>query len=161
MSTVTGGATDVELGAPADSGPRKGRVVVFPAHGGSGSSTVARSLNLAEVRDRSALADVRTVIITARSTTDGFDRLLLAVAGLPDSICVVVAATADAPLRAPAGVRARARMLQRGSRTVSLVNLPYEPSWRHSPADGQRPSTSYRRQLSKLAAVINHEGIRA
>ncbi len=161
MSIVTGGGTVTDAGAPADSGPRKRSVVVFPAHGGSGSSTVARNLKLAEVRDPAALADVRTVIVTARSTTDGFDRLLLAVAGLPDSISVVVAATADAPLRAPAAVRARARMLQRGSRKVSLVNLPYEPSWRHCPAGAQEPSKSYRRQLSKLAAVINHEGIRA
>ena len=96
------------------------------------------------------------MVVTARTTTGGFDRLLSTIAQLPVSTRVVVAATADAPLRAPAGVRARAKALQRSGREVALVTLPYEPSWRHCPAAMQRPSKPYRRQLAKLTAVITH-----
>ncbi len=108
-----------------------------------------------------ACPPLQLVVVTARTTISAFDHLLAAVAGMPDSTAVVVAASADAPLRAPAGVRARAKMLQRSGRQVALVTLPYVPAWRHAPASLQRPSNAYRRQLAKLAAVIHHhEGIR-
>ena len=161
MSIVTGDASGgVRVTAPA--GPSRTGMAILPAHGGSAASTLARALNLPEVVDPDACAQLRMVVVTVRTTTPGFDQLLAVVAALDVATPVVVAATADAPLRAPAAVRGRARMLQRSERQVALVNLPYEPAWRHAPLDLQRPSKGYRRQLAKLSAAIHHyEGVQA
>lgn len=161
MSIITGGYRGSgRTTAPAESG-RSG-VAVLGAHGGSATSTVARALNLPEITDPTACGRLRLVVVTVRTTTSGFDRLLTVVAAITPATPVVVVATADAPLRAPSAVRGRARMLQRSDRRVALVNLPYEPAWRHAPFDAHRPSKGYRRQLAKLSAIIHtHEGAQA
>lgn len=164
MSTLTGVTADPAPPTTRQRGERgeRGGAAVLSAHGGSGATTVAAGLQLPELAADQPCDQLRLVVVTARTTTAGFDLLLATVAGVPASTRVLVAATADAPLRAPAGVRARAQTLQRSGRDVAMIVLPYEPAWRHCPAALQRPSKSYRRQLSKVAAVINHhEGIRA
>lgn len=155
MSILTGVAADSTPPSTLAREPRPG-VAVLSAHGGSGATTVANGLRLPELADPESCDRLHLVVVTARTTTSGFDRLLASIAEVPASMRVVVAATADAPLRAPAGVRARAKVLQRSGRDVALVTLPYEPSWRHCPAAMQRPSKAYRRQLAKLTAVITH-----
>lgn len=158
MSTVTGVGPDAPPGAERPQGRRGGGVAVLSAHGGSAATTVADRLQVPELASRGSWDHLRLVVVTARTTVTGFDLLLVCVADLPVPVRVVVAATADAPVRAPAGVRARAKTLQRSGREVAMVTLPYEPSWRHCPPGLQRPSKTYCRQIAKLAAVINqHE----
>ena len=154
-STLTGEALIGEASAPRRQGTLVG-IAVLSAHGGSAATTVAGWLDLTEVDETAAGDPFRLVVVTARTTTSGFDQLLASVAAVPEATSVLVAASADAPLRAPGGVRARARALQRSDRDVALVTLPYEPSWRHCPAAMRRPSKAYRRQLAKLQAVITH-----
>ncbi len=161
MSIASGDARGgVRVTTPAT--PGRTGVAILGAHGGSAASSLARALILPEVPDPEACVQLRVVVVTVRTTTPGFDQLLAVVASLHMATPVVVAATADAPLRAPAAVRGRARMLHHSERQVALVNLPYEPAWRHAPLDLHRPSKGYRRQLAKLSAAIHHyEGVPA
>jgi CMP-2-keto-3-deoxyoctulosonic acid synthetase len=129
---------------------------VLAAHGGSGASTLAAALGLPEVTSAGECQQLRLVVVTVRTTAAGFDRLLAVLSKIDPNVPVVVAASADAPLRAPTAVRGRARMLQRSGRRIALVSLPYQPAWRHAPAASQRPSMSYRRQLAKLSAAVHH-----
>lgn len=156
MSTVTGVVPDAPMGTQPPQGRRRG-VAVLSAHGGSAATTIADQLQLPELAGSDSGDQMRLLVVTARTTVTGFDRLLACIADLPVPR-VVVAATADAPVRAPAGVRARAQTLQRSGREVAMVTLPYEPSWRYCPPGLQRPSKTYCRQIAKLAAVITqHE----
>ncbi|TXH56728.1 MAG: hypothetical protein E6Q93_14060 [Burkholderiaceae bacterium] len=157
MSTVTGVVPDAPPEVERPQG-RRGGVAVLSAHGGSAATTVADRLQVPELVDSESSDQLRLLVVTARTTVTGFDRLLACIADLPVPVRVVVAATADAPVRAPAGVRARAKTLQRSGREVAMVTLPYEPSWRYCPPTLQRTSKTYARQIAKLAAVINqHE----
>lgn len=155
MSIVTDDLSGID-GPTLQDADVPARTVVLSAHGGSGATTVASHLGLPEVGAGDAYAALVLAVVTVRTTTSGFDLLLARLSAMPAPVRVVVAASADVPTRAPAGVRARSQLLRRTGRDVAMVVLPYEAAWRYTPFAMQRPSKAYRRQLSKLSAVINH-----
>ena len=71
MSIITGGYRGGRTAAPAESG--RSRVAVLGAHGGSATSTVARSLSLREIADRTDCGRLCVVVVTVRSTTWGVE----------------------------------------------------------------------------------------
>ena len=128
--------------------------VVRGVHGGAGASTVARALRLPEGADPSRAS---VVVLTARTTADGAARVVELVGGLPEDQPVVLALTADGPLRPPAAVTGMRRLLT--DRLAGVVVLPWQARWRHEHASSgtaSRAWTARAVELDELVRSLTH-----
>ncbi|MBB1252528.1 hypothetical protein H3146_03950 [Streptomyces sp. OF3] len=112
-------------------------VTVVGCHGGCGATTVARLLApVGQETTRDQLHLLTTpVVLVARSTAYGMSWATRGVTVAHQGIGYgrvpgppVLVLVADSPLREPATVRARVRLLQ--DRVRSVVRMPYVPEWR-------------------------------
>jgi hypothetical protein len=115
-------------------------LVVVAAHGGSAATLLAGLLRAPEGAPASLPAGC-TGVVAARTTGDGIDAALAAVAALPPGAPAAVVLSGDAPLPPPPRVRAGLRLLDPA---VVVLWLPYVPAWRYGPASPATASPAWR-----------------
>ena len=128
--------------------------MVVAAHGGSGASTLARALRLPET---TTPIHAGVLVVAARTTADGAARVVELVGGLPEDQPVVLALTADGPLRPPAAVTGMRRLLT--DRLAGVVVLPWQARWRHEHASSgtaSRAWTARAVELDELVRSLTH-----
>ena len=126
-----------------------GGAVVVAAHGGSGASTVARALRLPEAP---APTGAGVLVVTARTTADGAARVIGLVGVLPGGQPVLLALTADGPLRPPAAINGMRRLLT--DRLAGVVVLPWQARWRHERASAQTADRAWTARAMELDQLV-------
>ncbi len=163
QAIVAPDATGAAISGVGPSMTRVGAGIVVGAHGGAGTTTLARFLgpgyvevSASEVIDEVAPISAAGVVVvcegTASAVVSGV-RTALALAGRGGD--VVLAVVADGPVPAPIAVRARLRAVR--DQVAAVVRVPYVPGWRFVDEALQAPG-GYLEAITKIrAAAERHE----
>jgi hypothetical protein len=137
---------------PRDPAPRRRQgVACVGAHGGAGTSTLAKALGAADL-GREWPADGQ-VLVVGRTNAGGLQsvsRMLNSIVGDPrqQGRVVAVALVADAPGRLPLALSRRVRVIRSAAR---IYRIPWVPAWRVGDELDELP-----KEIRKLAELVRN-----